>query len=87
MEPIPENRLAVIGIFVERSDATDRLNAILHDHADCIVGRMGIPYRTRNLGVITLILDAPESAVSALAGKLGMVDGIRVKTMFAKTEA
>ena len=87
MDPSPENRLAIIGIFVERPEAADRLNAILHDHAGCIVGRMGIPYRPRNLGVITLILDAPETAISALAGKLGMLDGVRVKTMFPKAEA
>ena len=87
MDSTTETRMAIIGIFVERPEAAARLNAILHDHADCIVGRMGIPYRTRNLGVISLIVDAPESTVSALSGKLGMLDGIRVKTMFAKTEA
>ena len=68
-----ETRIAVLGIIVENPDATDQLNRILHDYSAYIVGRLGIPYRKRGLSVISIIIDAPADAISALTGKLGMV--------------
>ena len=79
-----ETRLAVIGILVENPDAAAALNAILHDFSQWIVGRMGIPYRQRGLSVISLIVDAPCSTISALTGKLGMLEGVSAKALFSK---
>lgn len=79
-----ETRLAVIGIIVENPDATPGLNAILHDFSQWIVGRMGIPYRQRGISVISLIVDAPSPTISALTGKLGMLEGVSAKAMFSK---
>lgn len=80
-----ETRIALIGILVEDMEATEKINAILHEYAEYAVGRMGIPYRDRGVSVISLVVDAPESVISALSGKLGMVRGIGVKTIYAKT--
>lgn len=80
-----ENRIALLGIIVENKEVTDRLNDILHEYADYVVGRMGIPYRERGVSIISVVLDAPESAVSALSGKLGMLEGVSVKAVYSKT--
>ena len=64
-----ENRIALLGIIVENKEVTDRLNDILHEYADYVVGRMGIPYRERGISIISVVLDAPESAVSALSAE------------------
>lgn len=81
-----ETRIAVLGIIVENSDATDQLNRILHDYSAYIVGRLGIPYRKRGLSVISIIIDAPADAISALTGKLGMLEGVSAKALYAKVE-
>ena len=79
-----ETRIALIGIMVEDPACVERTNDLLHEYAEYIVGRMGIPYRTRNVNIISVVLDAPENVISTLSGKLGMLDGISVKSMLAK---
>ncbi len=79
-----DTRVAVMAIIVEKSEATEQLNAILHDNAEFIIGRMGIPYRQRNISIISVALDAPQNTISALAGKLGNIDGISVKTAYSQ---
>lgn len=79
-------RIALIGIIVEKNEATDKLNSILHEYADRVVGRMGIPYRKKSVSIISVIVDAAETEISALSGKLGMLEGITVKTIYSKKD-
>jgi len=79
-----ETRIALIGIIVEDTIATEKLNNILHDYGQYIVGRMGVPYRDKEVCVISVIIDATNDIISSLSGKLGMLDGITVKTIYAK---
>ena len=79
-----ENKLSIIGIFIQSPDAVNEVNELLHAYADKIVGRMGLPYRDRGVNVISVIIDAPADDISALAGKLGKIDGISAKTMQSK---
>ncbi|MDH6366085.1 MULTISPECIES: TM1266 family iron-only hydrogenase system putative regulator [Breznakia] len=79
-----DTRIAQIGIFVEDSNATEEMNKLLSAYGEYIVGRMGIPYRKRNVNVVTIIMDAPQDIISALSGKLGMIKGINSKTLYAK---
>lgn len=78
-----ETRVAVMSIIVENADMVDALNALLHDYSDSIIGRMGIPYRQKGINIISIALDAPQDTLSALAGKIGNLDGITVKTALA----
>ena len=79
-----EKRLSIISIIVEKPEAVERVNALLHANRSFIIGRMGIPCRERNCSIISVVLDAPMDATSALSGKLGMVDGVTAKTLTAK---
>lgn len=79
-----ETRIAVIAIIVEDRGKSEALNRILHDYGEYIVGRMGIPYRSKGVSVISVILDAPQEKISALSGKLGMLDGVSSKTVYSK---
>lgn len=79
-----EKRIGLIGIIVERKDAVEKLNHILHDYSDHIVGRMGIPYQQRNVSVISVVVDASTNIISSLSGKLGMIDGVSIKTVYSK---
>lgn len=78
-----DTRVAVMAIIVENTEAVDQLNAVLHDYSDYIIGRMGVPYRERKINVMSIAIDAPEDEISALAGKIGNVAGVSVKTAYA----
>ncbi|MCI5951010.1 MAG: iron-only hydrogenase system regulator [Anaerostipes sp.] len=81
-----ETKIALIGIIVHDIRDTERLNQLLHDYQEYIVGRMGIPYSQKGVNIISVVLDAPENIISSLSGKLGMIRGITVKSMIAKTK-
>ncbi|SHI46813.1 TM1266 family iron-only hydrogenase system putative regulator [Lutispora thermophila] len=81
-----DKRIGIVGIVVEDLSAAERVNIILHEHAELIVGRMGIPYRERGVSVITLIVDGSNDEISALTGKLGRISGITVKSMVTKNK-
>ena len=73
-------RIAVIGIIVEKYDSVEALNSILHEYGEVIIGRMGLPYREKNLNIISIAVDAEPDVISALAGKIGRLDGVSSKT-------
>ena len=78
-----ETRVAVMSIIVENSDAVETLNALLHEYGEYIIGRMGLPYRKRKISIISIALDAPQDTISALAGKIGKLSGVSVKTAYS----
>lgn len=78
-----ETRVAVMSIIVENMDSVEPLNALLHENGKYIIGRMGIPYHKRGVSIISIALDAPQDAIAALAGKVGNLKGISVKTAYS----
>lgn len=79
-----ENRVALIGIVVENFDSVEELNHILHEYSGYIIGRMGIPYKKCGVSVISIAMDAPGDIINALSGKVGRLDGVSSKTIYAK---
>ena len=78
-----ETRVAVIGIIVENWDSVEKLNLVLHEYGDYIIGRMGIPYPKREINIISIAVDAPQDVISALSGKIGRLPGISAKTAYS----
>lgn len=81
-----EEKVAIIGIFIQDMDAVSKVNNLLHEYADCIIGRIGIPYREKSLNIISIIICASPDRISALSGKLGRIKGISAKAMQAKLD-
>jgi len=79
-----EDRAAIIAIIVENTDSVESLNGILHEYAQYLLGRMGIPYRKRNMNIISVAIDAPHDTISALAGRIGRLDGVSVQVVYSK---
>ena len=79
-----ENRISVVSIIVEQMDSTSAINTLLHEYGQYIVGRIGLPYREKGVSIICVVLDAPSDVTSSLSGKLGMVKGVKAKTVTAK---
>ncbi len=77
-----EKRVALISIIVSDKNSVSEINNYLHEFSDYIIGRMGIPYKEKNISIISVALDAPSDAISALAGKLGNLTGVTTKTIF-----
>ena len=78
-----EEKAAIIGIFIKNFDAVPMVNGILHDYAEDIIGRIGIPYRQKGLHVISIILSTTPDRISALSGRLGRMEGVTAKAMQA----
>ena len=82
-----QTRVAVMAIIFEKGGAVERLNAVLHEYGEHIIGRMGIPYRKKGINIVSIALDAPQDTISALAGKLGNIEGLSVKTAYSNVVA
>ncbi len=78
-----ETRVAIIGIIVENSDSVSELNSILHEYGKYIIGRMGIPYSEMRISIISVAINAPQDAISALSGKIGRLSGVSAKTVYS----
>ena len=78
-----QTRVAVIAIVVENPDSVADVNRLLHDAADYILGRMGLPYREKGVSLISVAIDAPQDVISALSGKIGALPGVSAKTPYS----
>ena len=79
-----ERRIAILGIIVEESESVMAVNDLLHEYREYIIGRMGMPYREKNLSIISIVLDASSEVINALSGKLGMLAGVSSKAVYSK---
>ena len=78
-----ETRVAVIGIIVENKESVPKLNELLSEFGDYIIGRMGIPYHKKNINVISIAIDAPQDVINTLSGNIGRLEGIYAKTAYS----
>lgn len=82
-----ESRIAAVSIIVEQPDSVEALNAVLHDFAPYILGRMGIPYREKGVNIICLAVDAPMDVINAISGKVGRLPGVSAKAVCSKSSS
>jgi putative iron-only hydrogenase system regulator len=78
-----ETRVAVMGIIVENLNSVEALNSLLHQYGKFIIGRMGLPYREKNISIVSIAIDAPQDEISSLSGKIGKLEGVSVKTAYS----
>ena len=79
-----ETRVAVISIIIENPESVERMNELLHQYSEYIIGRMGIPYRKKGISIISIALDAPQDIINTLSGKIGRLDGVSSKAAYSK---
>ncbi len=77
------NRLAIVSVVVGQLSPIDKLNALLHQYSEYIIGRMGLPQRSRGINLISIAMDAPNDAINALSGKIGRLIDTKVKVLYA----
>lgn len=79
-----ETRIAVIGIIIDDKSSVTAVNEILHQYGEYIIGRMGLPYQEKQVNIISIVMDAPANAISAVSGKLGRLRGVSAKALYSK---
>ena len=76
--------VAIIGIILKNRDSVEKLNKILHEYADYIIGRMGIPYSKKGINVISIAIDAPIDVIDNLSNEIGKLEGVSCKVNYSK---
>ncbi len=79
-----DSKIAVVAIIVSDITSVDKINALLHDFGEYIIGRMGLPYKEKKVNVISIVMDAPQTIINSLSGKLGMINGVSSKVLTTK---
>ena len=82
-----QTRVATLSIIVEDTDSVEKLNALLHEYGQYIIGRMGLPYRKCGIHIISVAMDAPQDVINALSGKIGRLKGVSVKTVYSNVKS
>lgn len=80
----PDSEAVIQAITYDRENTYQELNEILHEFSSIIIGRLGLPYRERNLSIISLIVDGNTDEIGAMTGKIGQLSGITIRMGFAK---
>lgn len=78
-----ETRVAVISIIIEDSESVQEMNDLLHQYGEYVIGRMGIPYRKKEINIISIAVDAPQDVISTLSGKIGKLKGVSSKVAYS----
>lgn len=79
-----DTRVAIVGIVIENKDSITMVNDILHEFSEAIIGRMGLPYKKRNINIISVAVDAPQDTINSLSGKIGKLDGVSSTVVYSK---
>ena len=81
-------RIGVMGIIIvkDRSMA-ESVQHVLSGHADIIMARTGIPDAQNGIHVISLIIKGTNERISSLAGKLGKLKNVKVKSAVTDIDA
>lgn len=79
-----EKKIATVSIMVTDKNAVEKVNELLHGFGDYIIGRLGVPYKDKNINIICVVLDAEQTVINSLSGKLGMLEGVSSKVLLSK---
>ena len=79
-----ETRVAILGIIVENNAVICDIQNLLSEYSDFIIGRMGIPYKQKDIRIVSVVLDASVDTINALTGKIGKIEGVSAKTVYSK---
>ncbi len=79
-------RIASVTILTRDYGMANKINEILHQYSELVIGRMGMPYKKAGVFFISVALDGTESEIHAVGDALGLLPGVSVKTVFAKEE-
>ena len=79
-----EKRVGSVLIVVTEKENVTKLNTVLSQHGDIIIGRMGLNLGLPGAQVISLVVHGTTDRISSLTGKVGKLKGFEVKSVLSK---
>ena len=79
-EPLPSQRLGTVAILVANREQVSTVNSLISQHERLILGRIGLPYREKQVSIIVLLVEGTTDELGAFSGKLGVVSGIKIRS-------
>ena len=82
------NRIAILSIVVDKAtdENVSKINGILHEYREYVIGRMGVPDKRHSVNIISVALSAPLDTLNGLTGKLGKIDDVSAKILISSKE-
>ena len=77
-------RVGIIGIAVYETDNVEEVNTLISENSSLVIGRMGLPLREQNMNLISLIVKGDTDGIGRLAGRIGSLSGVEIKSMLMK---
>lgn len=75
-------RLGLVGVaFRDAKAVSGGIEAVLGAFPDLVVARMTVPQCGQGRSLLTLVVSATTDQIGALAGRLGMLEDVRVKSV------
>ena len=80
-----ETKIAVMNIVIDSGGSIESVSNLIHDYRQYVIGRMGMPYRLKNISIISIALEAPKSVVAGISSKISGIEGAGVRTYYLGT--
>ena len=80
-----ETKIAVMNIVIESGNSIEAVSNLIHDYRQYVIGRMGMPYRLKNICIISIALEAPRDTVEEISSKISEIEGTGVRTYYLGT--
>ncbi|WP_026896123.1 TM1266 family iron-only hydrogenase system putative regulator [Clostridiisalibacter paucivorans] len=78
-------RIAVIGAVLDEPKKIQKtFNDTIAEYSHIVRGRMGLPFETEGISVISITVLGEMDEINSLTGKLGNIPHVSVKTSISK---
>jgi putative iron-only hydrogenase system regulator len=78
-----ETRVAIVSIIVESNAVISEIQSLLTQNSQYIIGRFGIPYKQKDVRIISVVLDAPVDVINNLTEKMAKIEHVNAKTVLS----
>ena len=77
-----EVKLAEFAIVISnREKSACSVNDVLSQYGDYIIARMGVPHRSRQMFIVSVVMEAPEEKIIQLSEALKKLETVQIKMM------
>lgn len=82
-----KKRIAVISAVLEEPrEVQSHFNNIVSEYKEIVKGRMGIPFDSEGISIVSITVLGTLDQINGLIGKLGNLKNVNVKTSISKKE-
>jgi len=79
-----EKRIGTITVLLSDRTVAAQVNEVISAHSDIVLARQGLPFHTRPVAVISLIVEGEIDEINSLSGSLGKIANVMTKAVITK---